>query len=263
MQKSKTFKNSRFKTEVLKEALNRAQSLREDGQHNTKFSYLVVDHEESRWLHDNLDEFYSDYRKYSGYSWILCYIKDICINIEFDGVCNTKLSITCENRSEIEEIFEIFEKNAEFSKIPMLQSYETKQSRIFIGHGRSLIWRDLKEHLQDKHGFTIESYESGARAGHVIRDILESMIENSKFAILILTAEDEQSDRRLRARQNVIHEAGLFQGRLGFQRAILIIEEGVEELSNFDGIQHIKFAKGNIKEVYGEVLATIRREFPN
>jgi predicted nucleotide-binding protein len=263
MQKSKTFKNSRFKAEVLKEAISKAQSLREDGQHNTKFTYLIVDHDESRWHHDNIDEFYSDYRKYNKYSWILCYIKDICVNIIFNNIGDTELCVSCKNRSEIEEIFEIFEKNAEIAKIQISNSQKLKKPAVFIGHGRNKIWRDLKEHLQDKHGFTIEAYETGARTGHAIRDILEDMVEKSKFAVLILTAEDEQSDGQLRARQNVIHEAGLFQGRLGFSRAILIIEEGVEELSNFDGIQHIKFAKGNIKEVYGEVLATIRREFPN
>jgi hypothetical protein len=46
---------------------------------------------------------------------------------------------------------------------------------IFVGHGRSQLWRDLKDHLQDKHGYTIEAYETGARSGHCIRDILEEM----------------------------------------------------------------------------------------
>jgi predicted nucleotide-binding protein len=116
--------------------------------------------------------------------------------------------------------------------------------------------------LQDKHGITIEAYETGARAGHTIRDILEEMASKSSFAILIMTGEDEQADGALRARQNVIHEAGLFQGRLGFPRAILLIEEGVDLFSNVEGVQYIRFSKGNIKETFGEILATLRREFP-
>jgi len=54
---------------------------------------------------------------------------------------------------------------------------------------------------------------------------------------------------------------GLFQGRLGFSRAIVLLEDGVEEFSNLHGIQHISFSKGNIKECFGDVLAVIRREF--
>ena len=38
-----------------------------------------------------------------------------------------------------------------------------------------------------------------------IRDILERMMDRSTFAILVLTAEDEQADGELRARQNVVH----------------------------------------------------------
>ena len=69
------------------------------------------------------------------------------------------------------------------------------------------------------------------------------------------------ADGTMRARQNVIHETGLFQGRLGFSRAIVMLEEGAEEFSNVQGVQQIRFAKGNIKETFGEVLATLRREF--
>ena len=76
-----------------------------------------------------------------------------------------------------------------------------------------------------------------------------------------MTGEDETSEGGLRARQNVIHEAGLFQGHLGFNRAIVLLEEGTEEFSNIQGIEQIRFGKKNIKETFGEVLATLRREF--
>ena len=59
----------------------------------------------------------------------------------------------------------------------------------------------------------------------------------------------------------MIHEAGLFQGHLGFNRAIILLEEGTEEFSNIQGIEQIRFGKKNIKETFGEVLATLRREF--
>ena len=132
---------------------------------------------------------------------------------------------------------------------------------IFVGHGRSSLWRDLKDHLQDKHGFEVIAYETGARAGHTVRDILEDMLDRSSFALLVLTAEDEMADGALRARQNVIHEVGLFQGRRGFARAIVLLEEGAEEFSNVSGIQQIRFSRGNIRETFGDVLATLRREF--
>ena len=86
------------------------------------------------------------------------------------------------------------------------------------------------------------------------------MLDESSFAIMVMTAEDELIDETFQARQNVIHEAGLFQGRLGFPRAIMVREEGVSMPSNLDGIQYISFSS-SIRETYGEVLAAIRREF--
>jgi len=47
-----------------------------------------------------------------------------------------------------------------------------------------------------------------------------------------------------------------------FYSGILLFEEGVEEFSNIQGINQIRFKKGRIKETYGDVLATINREFP-
>ena len=95
---------------------------------------------------------------------------------------------------------------------------------MFIGHGRSQIWRELKDHLQDLHGYKVEAYEVGARAGHVVRDILGSMLDSSSFALLVMTAEDEMADGTFQPRMNVVHELGLFQGRLGW-RGIMLLEE--------------------------------------
>lgn len=53
-----------------------------------------------------------------------------------------------------------------------------------------------------------------------------------------------------RARQNVVHEAGLFQGRLGFNRAIAVVDNGVEVFSNLDGVQQIRYDKGNVKSTW-------------
>jgi predicted nucleotide-binding protein len=102
----------------------------------------------------------------------------------------------------------------------------------------------------------------GARAGHTIRDILETMLNKCSIAFLVMTAEDETVDGGFRARQNVVHEIGLFQGRLGFTRGIVLLEEGAEEFSNISGIEQIRFSRGRIQETFGEVVATIRREFP-
>jgi len=107
----------------------------------------------------------------------------------------------------------------------------------------------------------VETYETGARAGHAIRDVLDEMMNSATFAILVLTAEDEMADGQLRPRENVVHETGLFQGRLGWRRAIMLVENGVEPFSNIAGITQLRYDKGQIQSEFGNVLATLRAEF--
>lgn len=76
-----------------------------------------------------------------------------------------------------------------------------------------------------------------------------------------MTAEDEMADGSLQARMNVIHEAGLFQGRLGFSRAIVMLEEGCTEFSNVAGLGQIRFPRGNIAAAaFEEVRRVLERE---
>jgi len=86
------------------------------------------------------------------------------------------------------------------------------------------------------------------------------MLDAAAIALLVMTGEDEQTDGKLRVRMNVVHEAGLFQGRLGFTRAIVLLEEGCEEFSNIQGLGQIRFPKGNIKAAFDEVRQVLERE---
>jgi len=90
-----------------------------------------------------------------------------------DSIVRVSFKMDLDRRSAIERVFDIFETAAQKSKLP----YEAiVKPKIFIGHGRSTVWRDLKDHLHDKHSYEVVAYEVGSRAGHAIRDILEEML---------------------------------------------------------------------------------------
>jgi predicted nucleotide-binding protein len=131
---------------------------------------------------------------------------------------------------------------------------------IFIGHGRSPLWARLKLFLQEDLGLRTECYESESRVGESIVPILEGMLEKADFAVLILTAEDETASGSMRARQNVIHEVGLFQSKLGFKRAILLKQEGVEDFTNIAGLQYIPFPDNNIEQSFYLLQRTLKKE---
>lgn len=102
-------------------------------------------------------------------------------------------------------------------------------TRVFIGHGRSHQWRELKDFVSERLGLPYDEFNRVPVAGTTNVDRLSQMLDNAAVAFLVLTAEDEKADGTVVARQNVVHEAGLFQGRLGFSRAIIMLEDGCEQ----------------------------------
>lgn len=133
-------------------------------------------------------------------------------------------------------------------------------TNVFIGHGRSTLWRELKDFVVDRLKLPYEEFNRVPVAGVTNISRLSEMLDGAGCALILLTAEDEHADGSHRARMNVIHEAGLFQGRLGFTKAIVILEEGCEEFSNIQGLGQIRFPKGNISATFEEVRAVLERE---
>ena len=256
MEKSKIYPLAKFTADKIKNALDN-HIIRHEGQNIDCYYYLNKENES--WTFDDEHEYFAAYRADHDDSWLKKTNAQYSIKIRYFKNQHTTISVQASSRGEIESIFAIFEDSYRDSRVINIPS-KTPPS-VFIGHGRSQQWRDLKDHLYDRHGYKIEAYESGPRAGLTITQVLDSMATQSSFAVLVMTGEDRDQDGTVRARQNVVHEIGLFQGKLGFSKAIVLLEDGTEEFTNLSGIQQIRYSKGNIKETFGEVLATLKREF--
>ena len=122
------------------------------------------------------------------------------------------------------------------------------------------MWKDLKDFVQDRLQLPWDEFNRIPIAGVTNISRLSEMLDAAAMAFLVMTGEDERSDGSVHARMNVVHEAGLFQGRLGFTRAIVVLEEGCQEFSNIQGLGQLRFPKGNIKAVFEEVRQLLERE---
>ena len=134
------------------------------------------------------------------------------------------------------------------------------QTRVFIGHGHSHVWRELKDFIEDTLKLPTEEFNRISSAGYSTKERLKEMLEVSCMAFLIMTGEDEQADGSFSARDNVIHEEGLFQGKIGFERAIILLEKGCQEFSNIEGLGQIRFPKGNIRAAFEDIREVLIRE---
>ena len=133
-------------------------------------------------------------------------------------------------------------------------------TNVAIGHGRSLWWRELKDFVQERLKLPVDEFNRVPIAGITNIARLSEMLDSAAIAFLVLTAEDEQFDGTTNPRMNVVHEAGLFQGRLGFTKGIILLEDGCAEFSNINGLGQIRFPQGNIQAAFEEVRRVLERE---
>jgi hypothetical protein len=145
-------------------------------------------------------------------------------------------------------------------RLESLVAASVKGNCVFIGHGRSPLWREVKDFVAERLELQWDEFNREAVAGLTTSERLTQMLSSAGFALLILTAEEERLDGTLHARANVIHEVGLFQGHLGLRRAIVLLEEGCAEFSNIIGLSQIRFPRGDVAARFEEIRRVFERE---
>ncbi|MCU0237828.1 MAG: hypothetical protein MUC29_00145, partial [Pyrinomonadaceae bacterium] len=94
-------------------------------------------------------------------------------------------SLRTEKNQYVEILFKIrnrvasFVRMMEFSRENNQKNMENiKKGKVFIGHGRSQCWRDLKDFLQDRLKLEWDEYNREPTAGMAIKERLEEMLDN-------------------------------------------------------------------------------------
>ncbi|EMI20875.1 Signal transduction response regulator, receiver region domain protein [Rhodopirellula maiorica SM1] len=136
-------------------------------------------------------------------------------------------------------------------------------SNVFISHGHNeLLKLKLKDFVQNRYGKTPVILSELPSEGLTIVEKLEKASKSCKCAIILMTKDDQTHDGGVRARQNVIHEIGFFQGKYGRKKVMLLAEKGVEMFSNISGIVRIEFDADHFESVFEplriELDATLR-----
>jgi predicted nucleotide-binding protein len=134
----------------------------------------------------------------------------------------------------------------------------TRGKKVFIGHGGSLLSLKLRIFLLEKLHLECDEFNEESPAGIPTATRLKTMVDEAKFAFLVMTSEDFHADGTTHARENVVHEAGLFQGHLGFDKAIILLEEGCAEFSNIHGLGQIRFPKNNIEAIFEKIRDVLK-----
>lgn len=146
-----------------------------------------------------------------------------------------------------------------------------KRPRIFIVHGHNdQVLQETSECVRRSGAEPVVLREQPA----VGRTIIESLEEESKtvdYAIVLMTGDDwgRKGARKvhgkivkwgdstqLRARQNVVFEAGLFIGLLGRDRVCVLRGPRLETPTDLDGVRYIRIGDGWQAQLEQELRAS-------
>lgn len=154
---------------------------------------------------------------------------------------------------EIDAVFEIRAASAPASRYA---SGPAETQTVFISHGRATDWREVQAYIEKDVRLETRELAQEPNGGDTVGAKLDRVAAVCDSAVIVMTGDDLDSEGLARARENVMHEIGYFQGRLGAKRVCLLHEEGVSIPSNLAGIVYVPFPKGHI----AAALATVRRE---
>lgn len=134
-------------------------------------------------------------------------------------------------------------------------------NKVFIVYGHDIECREQLELLLRRMKLEPVILQNLPIAGDTIIEKLEANID-VRYACVLLTPDDEghpagqPKEKKLRARQNVILELGMFLVRLGRKRVAILHKGSLELPSDINGLIYIKFNKrvDEVKERLGAEL---------
>jgi predicted nucleotide-binding protein len=126
-----------------------------------------------------------------------------------------------------------------------------RRSGIFVSHGHNeLLKLKLKDFVENRLKRKAIVLSEQPSAGMTVVEKLERASKECSSAIILMTGDDTLRDGGVRARQNVVHELGFFQGKYGRNNVILLVESGLELFSNISGIVYIQFDPNNFNAAF-------------
>jgi len=130
---------------------------------------------------------------------------------------------------------------------------------IFIAHGNNKEWREVETYIKDELKFKVLAYETESHSVEFTHEAIENLLDKCNFAVIVMSDDDYTKEGKARARQNVIHEMGLFQGRYGHKRVIVMKKKSVELNSNLIGKNLIEY-HNNIDEGFHKLKKALGKK---
>ena len=130
---------------------------------------------------------------------------------DFEGRGYIRLRQLDQMVKDIEYIFEVRAN----SELAVPRDRETGEKHVFLSHGKAQDWREVQAHIEKDLGVNTLELAQQPNKGRTVLQKLAEEADRCSYAVIVMTGDDTTTDGEVRARENVMHEIGYFQGRFG------------------------------------------------
>lgn len=138
------------------------------------------------------------------------------------------------------------------------ENEEDIEFAVFLSHGQNPIWKDVQRYIRNELNVKVITLIPLTNRGRSVLEKLDEETEDCHYAIVVMTAEDEQANGGLRARQSVVHELGYCHGKFGRENVLVLRQSNTEEFSNMFGIIHESFSGNAIQTTFKRIRKELK-----
>lgn len=134
----------------------------------------------------------------------------------------------------------------------------TPGTGVFIAHGVDPQWEAVRRFLEQECRVPVYAL-AGDVSGANLDDAMRQHLFRCTFGVCVLATADTLPGEG-RAEQSLVHQAGVLQGRYGFRRVAMLVEQGCATFSNVAGLIRLDFEAGHVESTFWQLERMLRRE---
>jgi sugar/nucleoside kinase (ribokinase family) len=133
-------------------------------------------------------------------------------------------------------------------------------ARVFLVHEGKRDWRVVRNFIVSKCKLEVFELSLADINENTLAEIMEEQLPRCSFGVCVLSPRTPPAGAAADADQDLVHQAGILQGRYGFKRVAILAEQGCQTFSNIAGLIHLNFPPGQVETTFFELERMFQRE---
>jgi sugar/nucleoside kinase (ribokinase family)/predicted nucleotide-binding protein len=141
-----------------------------------------------------------------------------------------------------------------------LSDSDRRPARVFLVHEGKRDWQAVRRFIVNECKLQVFELSLANVDENSLAEIMEEQLPRCSFAVCVLSTEASPGGVAENADQDLVHQAGILQGRYGFKRVAILAEESCKTFSNIAGLIHLDFPSGQVETTFFELERMFQRE---